>query len=129
MPSRRRVAGWRAGSAVLRFALGPSLGQCCGGVVFLRFTVVGAGERAALAQRLAPRRTPVALFGAGHVGHALVRVLSALPFALTWIDSRDSVFPAFPWPRPRRRQAWRASTPIRCTPPCRRSRRARACSS
>lgn len=93
--ARRRLAG-EGGPAVLRFALGPSLGQCCGGVVFLRFTVVGAGERAALAQRLAPRRTPVALFGAGHVGHALVRVLSALPFALTWIDSRDSVFPAFP---------------------------------
>ena len=31
--------------------------------------------------------------GGGHVGHALARVLAPLPFALTWIDSRDGVFP------------------------------------
>ena len=36
---------------------------------------------------------PVALFGGGHVGHALVQVLATLPFAVTWIDSRDGVFP------------------------------------
>ncbi|WP_284411033.1 xanthine dehydrogenase accessory protein XdhC [Acidovorax sp. SUPP3334] len=90
--ARRRLAG-EGGPQVLRFALGPSLGQCCGGVVFLRFTVAGPHDRAALAQRLAPPCMPVALFGAGHVGHALVRVLAPLPFALAWIDSRDSVFP------------------------------------
>ena len=27
------------------------------------------------------------------MGHALVQVLSNLPFALTWIDSRDGIFP------------------------------------
>jgi xanthine dehydrogenase accessory factor len=27
------------------------------------------------------------------VGHALARVLAPLPFALTWIDSRDGIFP------------------------------------
>lgn len=75
-----------------RVALGPSLGQCCGGVVQLRFERVEAGDAAAL--RLdAPRLTPVALFGGGHVGHALVQVLAPLPFALSWIDSRDGVFP------------------------------------
>jgi xanthine dehydrogenase accessory factor len=37
---------------------------------------------------------PLALFGGGHVGHALVQVLSRLPFALTWIDSRDGIFPS-----------------------------------
>jgi xanthine dehydrogenase accessory factor len=78
--------------ALVRVALGPSLGQCCGGVVQLRFERVEAGDAAAL--RLdAPRLTPVALFGGGHVGHALARVLVPLPFALTWIDSRDGVFP------------------------------------
>ena len=76
-----------------RFALGPSLGQCCGGVVHLRFEVVSAADASALAQRLQTPTTPVALFGGGHVGHALVRVLTSLPFALTWIDSRDGVFP------------------------------------
>ena len=81
-----------------RFALGPTLGQCCGGVVHLRFERVGAADAPALDARLSQiwRGTlrPVALFGGGHVGHALVRVLSQLPFALTWIDSRDGVFPA-----------------------------------
>ena len=36
---------------------------------------------------------PVALFGGGHVGRALVRALAPLPFAITWIDSRDEAFP------------------------------------
>jgi xanthine dehydrogenase accessory factor len=43
--------------------------------------------------------TPVALFGGGHVGHALVRVLAPLPFSLTWIDSRDDIFPGSLPPR------------------------------
>jgi xanthine dehydrogenase accessory factor len=76
-----------------RFALGPSLGQCCGGVVYLRFECVGAQDMAALKLRLQPALQPVALFGGGHVGHALVEVLARLPFAVTWIDSREGVFP------------------------------------
>ena len=76
-----------------RFALGPSLGQCCGGVVNLVFRVVGVDDRPQLAAGLQAARHPVALFGGGHVGHALVQVMEALPFALTWIDSRDGVFP------------------------------------
>lgn len=77
-----------------RFALGPALGQCCGGVVHLRFEHVTAQDADQLRQRLQPGLRPVALFGGGHVGHALVQVLSRLPFALTWIDSRDGVFPS-----------------------------------
>ena len=76
-----------------RFALGPALGQCCGGVVQLRFELVSQQDLTRLAQRLKPLLSPVALFGGGHVGHALVRVLSSLPFALTWVDSREGVFP------------------------------------
>ena len=78
---------------IMRFALGPSLGQCCGGVVHVRFECVGASNADALRVRLRPALSPAALFGGGHVGHALVRVLSPLPFALLWIDSRDGVFP------------------------------------
>ena len=37
---------------------------------------------------------PVALFGGGHVGHALAEVLARLPVALHWIDSREGIFPA-----------------------------------
>ena len=78
---------------VMRFALGPALGQCCGGVVHVRFECVDAANADALRASLRIALAPVALFGGGHVGHALVNVLSTLPFALTWIDSRDGVFP------------------------------------
>ena len=76
-----------------RFVLGPSLGQCCGGVVGVRFESVGPDDVPALRLRLVSNLRPVALFGGGHVGHALVQVLARLPFALTWIDSRDGIFP------------------------------------
>ncbi len=76
-----------------RFALGPALGQCCGGVATLRFEAVSQQDAHRLGQQLQPAASPVALFGGGHVGHAIAAVLSSLPFALTWIDSRDDVFP------------------------------------
>lgn len=76
-----------------RFVLGPSLGQCCGGVVNLRFEKVGPADVESLKMRLGTNLQPVALFGGGHVGNALIQVLSSLPFDLTWIDSRDGIFP------------------------------------
>jgi xanthine dehydrogenase accessory factor len=76
-----------------RFALGPSLGQCCGGVMQLRFEPVAAESVPMLRLRLASALTPLAVFGGGHVGQALVQVLARLPFAVRWIDSRDGVFP------------------------------------
>jgi xanthine dehydrogenase accessory factor len=33
------------------------------------------------------------LFGAGHVGRALVMALAPLPFAVTWVDGRPEAFP------------------------------------
>jgi xanthine dehydrogenase accessory factor len=39
-------------------------------------------------------KTPLFLYGAGHVGRALVRILSDLPFQVTWIDTSESRFPA-----------------------------------
>ena len=125
-------------------ALGPDLGQCCGGRARLSIEVLTAryAETAGLlAQqescgevfatcaelrdgRIGPRRpfeqatrhpfelvessdktvsrvverfgqarTPLALFGAGHVGKALVLALAPLPFSITWIDSRSDQFP------------------------------------
>lgn len=79
---------------VMRKALGPSLGQCCGGVVFLRFECLGPQDAARIRERLAPPLHQLALFGGGHVGRALVRVLEPLPFAIQWIDSRDEIFPS-----------------------------------
>ena len=80
-------------TATLRYALGPSLGQCCGGVVHLRFDKVAASDLPTLLPRLRSPHTPVALFGGGHVGRALVQVLATLPMDLRWIDSRDEIFP------------------------------------
>jgi xanthine dehydrogenase accessory factor len=91
--ARARLQGVPADAAQSRFVLGPSLGQCCGGVVLLRFEPVGPGDVPALRLRLVDNLQPLALFGGGHVGHALVQLLSTLPFALTWIDSRDGIFP------------------------------------
>ena len=81
-------------AALMRLALGPSLGQCCGGVVHLQLEVVTAQDMPALPRRLDVERMPVVLFGGGHVGHALAEVLARLPVALHWIDSRDGIFPA-----------------------------------
>ena len=94
--ARRRLADPSAANdpAPMRFALGPALGQCCGGVVYLEFECVAAQDAPVLARRLTADLHPVALFGGGHVGHALARTLAPLPFALTWIDSRDGIFPA-----------------------------------
>ncbi len=92
----------------LRVPLGPSLGQCCGGVVTLRFECHDAATRPQLRASFdAERRAtpPVALFGGGHVGRAIVRAMAPLPLRLTWIDSRDEIFPdpsalgLHAWPR------------------------------
>lgn len=83
----------RVAPGVVRFALGPALGQCCGGEVQLQFEQISAADSTALVQRLPEPTVPVALFGAGHVGRAIVQALLPLPFHITWIDSRDEVFP------------------------------------
>ncbi|KEI73430.1 xanthine dehydrogenase accessory protein XdhC [Endozoicomonas elysicola] len=63
------------------FPLGPKLGQCCGGSV------------SALLEPITTCGFRIALFGAGHVGHALVNVLAPLDCQITWIDSRAELFP------------------------------------
>lgn len=94
--ARRALAGETV-ELERRFALGPSLGQCCGGVVHLAFELAkpedAAAQRAALQARDDARRMPVALFGGGHVGHAIVQALTPLPVRMRWIDSRDEIFP------------------------------------
>ena len=73
-------------------ALGPSLGQCCGGALDLAFTPLALAEPAAWAE--APPRFHLQLHGAGHVGRAIVRLLAGIPCRVTWIDERDVEFPA-----------------------------------
>ncbi len=90
--ARLLLAG-KTDQTTLRQVLGPSLGQCCGGAVALGFERVSAADLSRLRVQLSPQRTPLALFGGGHVGKALVRTLAPLPFAVRWIDSRDEIFP------------------------------------
>jgi xanthine dehydrogenase accessory factor len=95
----RGMLGQPEGNAVRvdRFSLGATLGQCCGGAVELRFERHAQSDRGTLERRLReeprPVATPLWLFGAGHVGNALVRVLGGLEFQITWVDGRDGVFP------------------------------------
>ncbi|RFA28414.1 xanthine dehydrogenase accessory protein XdhC [Alkalilimnicola ehrlichii] len=51
------------------------------------------GEKV-LVQLLDDARTPLWLFGAGHVGKALLYQLRFLPFRVTWVDSRQDYLPA-----------------------------------
>jgi xanthine dehydrogenase accessory factor len=149
------VASFAAERRLERIALGPSLGQCCGGVVHLVFELIDLtaqsyvdslrtdvqkqqdcwrivaldsavqsvvidrhflsvaeipaglvidfqrpchirqdhnGARWLIDPCLAHRHH-VVLFGAGHVGAALVRALGDLPCNITWIDEREDMFP------------------------------------
>ncbi len=83
----RAAAGEEVSPPVVReLALGPSLGQCCG------------GRTSILLEPILPVRWQVAVFGAGHVGKALVKVLADLPCTVTWIDPRAEELPAQPPP-------------------------------
>ena len=132
-----------------RFALGPSLGQCCGGVVHLAFELADRQQAALLQARrnedswrltaldgepdaalydadgralagnapvfardrgthvmqeqdgrrwladlVAAPRAHLVLFGAGHVGAAIVRAMAELPCSMTWVDEREDMFPS-----------------------------------
>jgi xanthine dehydrogenase accessory factor len=78
------------------FALGPSLGQCCGGALTLRTQRLGDAALAAWPDR-APRFF-LQLYGAGHVGRAIVALLAGIDCRVQWIDERDSEFPPRPLP-------------------------------
>lgn len=132
------------------FALGPDMGQCCGGHVTLRIEALsridlgwveplvaalredpaqpvvmrtdarGIGQRVALEPGASPPENarlepgaeppqPLLLFGAGHVGRALVLALAPLPFAIRWIDTRRELFPAH---RPANAVAVAATDPV-----------------
>ncbi|WP_431298311.1 xanthine dehydrogenase accessory protein XdhC [Tabrizicola sp. BL-A-41-H6] len=129
--ARARAMLASGGARVDRQALGPALGQCCGGAVTL-WTEVYAGVPVAEAGIVArgPGEMPLAvsrvlarargegvvpgpglvqgwlvepavepkralwIWGAGHVGRALVAVLAPLPgLAITWVDVAAERFP------------------------------------
>jgi xanthine dehydrogenase accessory factor len=79
--ARALLADADARPQIERYALGPALGQCCGGSVTLLFEPF-----AALAWQ-------VWIFGAGHVGKALVHQLAGLPMRVVLADARPAQFP------------------------------------
>ncbi|MGI3748288.1 MAG: xanthine dehydrogenase accessory protein XdhC [Janthinobacterium lividum] len=80
--ARNMLASGSQHTRLERFSLGASLGQCCGGVNVLLFEPMGQPQ------------AHIAVFGAGHVGRALVPLLASLPCRVRWIDSREAEFPA-----------------------------------
>jgi xanthine dehydrogenase accessory factor len=66
--------------SLAHFQLAAQLGQCCGGTASLLF------------ECFATTHTNIMLFGAGHVGQALVSILSSLPVKVTWVDERAEQF-------------------------------------
>ena len=68
---------------LLTLTLNPNEGtygtQCCGGEVTL------------LMEHITPQKPTIMIFGAGHVGQALMFTLSQLPVNLQLIDSRDLI--------------------------------------
>ena len=68
-------------SKIEDFPLGPKVGQCCGGKVRLLFESFPA------------ETIRISIFGAGHVGKALIGIVSQLPYRIRWIDNREHEFP------------------------------------
>ncbi len=64
------------------FDLGIHLDQCCGGGTNVLF------------ECFAETRVKLILFGAGHVGKALLPILATLPCQISWVDSRNEQFPS-----------------------------------
>ncbi|MDC7866444.1 xanthine dehydrogenase accessory protein XdhC [Pantoea ananatis] len=66
------------------YSLGARLGQCCGGMTTILF------------EPLMQAQPEILVFGAGHVGQALVSLLATLPCHVNWIDGRDNQFASVP---------------------------------
>lgn len=80
--ARKLLKELTAQARVKDYPLGPALAQCCGGAVTV------------LLEPLLPNDKEVLLFGAGHVGKEVIRVLEGLPVTLKWVDERAEEFPS-----------------------------------
>ncbi len=90
--ARKMLASDDHAPQTAHYPLGPALGQCCGGAVTLAFSRLDA--KAVSAWPLAAPRFHLQLYGAGHVGRAIVRALAPLNVRVDWIDEREDEFPA-----------------------------------
>ncbi|MGY4830493.1 xanthine dehydrogenase accessory protein XdhC [Sphaerotilaceae bacterium SBD11-9] len=90
--ARQMLAQGDGSVGSLHLPLGPALGQCCGGAVTLRFERLRATHLDTW-----PRGAPLfhlQLYGAGHVGRAIARLLATLDVQVDWVDEREDEFPA-----------------------------------
>lgn len=132
--AREMLGAGRGPARIVDQALGPDLGQCCGGRVKILIetfdkrdledlaslveaeaagglfevecrmedgrvrrdiaSAVGDDKWTGWRETHGEARTPVLIFGAGHVGRALVLSLAPLPFAVRWLDDREDAFPS-----------------------------------
>ena len=90
--ARRWLAGDRSAPRTEHYPLGPALGQCCGGAVTLGYAALDAETLARWPVDAV--RFELQLYGAGHVGRAIVRALAPLPVRITWVDEREEEFAA-----------------------------------
>lgn len=74
------------------YPLGPTLGQCCGGTVTLRYARLT--QQTLQTWPTTQPRFHLQLYGAGHVGRAIVKLLSGIDCRVQWIDEREDEFPA-----------------------------------
>jgi xanthine dehydrogenase accessory factor len=94
--ARGLLAQGQIGPLDQTYPLGPALGQCCGGTVCLRTQLLSLD---CLAQWPAPQpRFTLQLYGAGHVGRAIAKLLAGIDCEVQWIDERDSEFPTLALP-------------------------------
>ncbi|AMM83603.1 xanthine dehydrogenase accessory protein XdhC [Martelella sp. AD-3] len=78
----------------LDIALGPEIGQCCGGRAVLAFEITDDGTVESLLTSLAEKAASypsVYIFGGGHVGAALAAALAPLPFKTSVIETRPDM--------------------------------------
>lgn len=91
--AREMLAGQAGNRAELDFPLGPALDQCCGGAMQVAVALVEGPVGRTLwpggpSIPVARPAQPVFVYGAGHVGRAVVAALAPLGFALTWVDAQ-----------------------------------------
>jgi xanthine dehydrogenase accessory factor len=104
----------------VHYALGPTLGQCCGGAVTIALARLDAATFAAWP--VAEPLFHLQLHGAGHVGCAIATLLATLDCRVDWFDERDEEFPGTtnlgsPWPaRVRRISADTVENEVRGAP-------------
>ena len=116
LAAAQAMLGKPAATRIVKQSLGPDLGQCCGGRVKLAieafdidslpaaavfaaregegpFDVTGRIAGLEITEHFGALRRSILVFGAGHVGRALVLALAQLPFEVIWSDPRPEAFP------------------------------------